>query len=134
MKTICATLLLVGTGALAAACASEQEMTASPTTEPRISAAAAVPKIAAAECDFEARCKNVGTGLKYSSRQHCLDAHSGDINQDFGEDADCGNGVSVEDLNECLSTVQSQDCGGVTAAVEGVQAPLMCRSNALCLD
>ena len=84
MKTFCASLVLLSALGLGASCASEQGMAASPITEPRMSAAAAAPKVAAAECDKEARCNNVGSGLKYSSRQHCIDVLGKDINEDFG--------------------------------------------------
>jgi hypothetical protein len=134
MKTICASLVLFSALGLAASCASEQGMAASPTTEPRMSAAAAAPKVAAAECDKEQRCNNIGSGLKYSSRQHCIDVLGKEINNDFGADEDCLNGVAMDDLNECVETLKTEDCGGVTAPVESVQATMMCRSNALCLD
>lgn len=134
MKTLCASLVLFSALGLGASCASEQEMAASPTTEPRMSAASAATKVAAAECDKEQRCNNVGTGMKYSSRQHCIDTFGRDINDDFGKDEDCLNGVSLADLNDCVDHLKTEDCGGVTAPVESVQASMMCRSNALCLD
>jgi len=100
----------------------------------RASVAEATPKIAAAECEREMKCKNVGESLKFSSMEHCKTVKSEELNKDFNADEDCKNGMSQKDLDECVAKTVQQTCGGVSSVVSSVERSAECGSNELCMD
>jgi hypothetical protein len=145
MKTLTGTTLAFAAVALVVGCASKNE---DPTPaaganemrvengkmEARVSAAEATPKIAAAECEREMKCKNVGESLKYSSMEHCQKSKIDELAKDFNEDEDCKNGISQKDLDECITKTTDQTCTGASSVVTNMERSAECGSNDLCMD
>ena len=149
MKTLAGTILSFVAVGLVAACASKQE---DPTPaagandvragndvnnnklEGRVSAGEATPKIAAAECEREMKCKNVGESLKFSSMDHCKKVKSEELAKDFNDDEDCKNGISQKDLDECITKTTEQTCDGLSSVVTNAERSAECGSNDLCMD
>jgi Family of unknown function (DUF6184) len=101
-------------------------------TEPGIKAttASALASIAAARCDREVRCKNVGTKEKYATRDECIAKVKEDKRDDINA-KDCPGGVHEKQLNECLQAIRTEDCGNPLDAISRLSA---CRSGALCVS
>jgi hypothetical protein len=144
MKTLTGTLLAFSVVGLVAACSSKEDATPAAGAnemkaengkmEARISAANATPKIAAAECEREMKCKNVGDTLKYSSMEHCTKAKSDEIAKDFVKDEDCKNGISQKDLDSCVAKTTEQTCDGLSSVLSNAERSAVCGSNDLCMD
>lgn len=134
MKTILATIALLGTGAtLAAACTTEEVRIASATVGPRHSAASAAQTIAETECDREQRCGNIGKDRSFASRRECFQAKVKPLSEELA-DPDCDdNGVGDSNLDECLEQVNSRACSAIYTA--GFWEELIdCGSGNLCLE
>ncbi|MFO0614950.1 MAG: DUF6184 family natural product biosynthesis lipoprotein [Polyangiaceae bacterium] len=113
---------------------SDPPRSAAATTAPRTTAAAAVEKIAAARCEREARCQNVSAQEGPQDAKACQTSIKRDLDQDFGEDKDCRNGVNVQDLDECLAKIRGQECGALGAITEGAQRSMACSTMDLCMS
>ncbi len=100
-------------------------------TEPgvRTTPASALASIATARCDREVRCKNVGVKEKYASREECVTKMKEDKRDDINA-KDCPAGISEKELNNCLQSIRTEDCGNPLDAISRLSA---CRSGALCL-
>jgi hypothetical protein len=145
MKTLTGTILSLAAVGLIAGCASKND---DPTPaaganemkvenskmDGRVSAGEATPKIAAAECEREMKCKNVGESLKYSSMDHCQKSKTEELAKDFNDDEDCKNGISQKDLDECISKTTEQTCTGASSVVTNMERSAECGSNDLCMD
>lgn len=145
MKTSSATLSslgLVGLVAVALAACSKNEPT--PAAGPigasdramaaRASVAQATPQIAAAECERETKCNNVGPSMKFSSLEHCKSVKTEELLEDFNDDADCKNGISQKDLDECIAKTTAQTCSGPSSVLSNIERSAECGSKDLCMD
>jgi len=94
----------------------------------RATAASAVASIAAARCDREVRCKNIGRKEKYGSRAACVAELQRDRRDDLNSDA-CPAGIREKELNDCLQSIREEDCGNPLDAIARLNA---CRSGNLC--
>ncbi len=89
----------------------------------------AVARIAAARCDREARCNNVGRKERYPSRSDCIvlmqDGERDDINE-----KDCPGGIDQKQLGACLSAIRDEACGN---SLDTISRVVSCRSVGICL-
>lgn len=132
------TLLISGASAVAiSACsrdAQQPQMMPAAQVSPAYSAKDAAEMIAAARCDREQRCNNIGPNLEYQNRQHCMNVFRNDATETMADDEDCRRGVKPEDLNECMSQLRGRSCGALGAAFDSVSSTVSCRSAELCMD
>jgi hypothetical protein len=136
MKTISTVALLLSIGTVFGACASSEHEVMTPAarvTAPAVSPMSAVDQIAAARCDREARCNDIGATKEFQNREHCLQVMRADAADDLGDD-DCPNGIGQGDLQECLSDIGTEDCGGVSVPFDKLETVMSCRQDDLCLD
>jgi len=129
----------LGIASTLAGCGSSSAEPAEPAAGPtkmeaRASTAEATPKIAAAECEREMKCKMVGESLKFSSMEHCQKVKSEALTKDFNEDADCKNGISATDLDECVTKTTAQTCDGLSSVIGNAERSAECGSRDLCMD
>jgi len=94
------------------------------TTEP----SSALASIAAARCDREIKCNNVGPNAKYKSRGDCIAEMLKDKRDDFSVQS-CP-AVSQKKLGECLQELRAERCGSPIDAFNRLE---MCRSGKLCV-
>ena len=135
MKTNSRIALFISFGSVFAACASSEPevMTPASRVAPRTTPMAAVEQIAAARCDHEASCNDVGATKEFQTRDHCLQVMRADAADDLIDD-DCPNGVGNKDLQECLGDIRNEDCGGVSVPFDKLEKMMSCRQDDLCLD
>jgi hypothetical protein len=137
MKTNIVSWGFVGSMALVAGCGSNAQPTPAagpPVMRSRVSTALAVPRIAAAECERELKCQNVGLSQKYSNMEHCQQVKSEVISKDFNDDADCRNGISTADLDNCVAKTTQETCEGISSVITDMERAGACGSADLCLD
>lgn len=135
MKMMSAIVGVVCFAGLVAACASDRETPRPPKamTE-RVSASAAVDRVAEAACERQQRCEHIGPTEKYQNANHCLLTEKETIGRELANDSDCKNGVSTRDLDQCISQIQSESCSGVGMAFDEMRKSMKCGSNDMCLD
>lgn len=97
--------------------------------EAKTTPALAVSSIAAARCDREMRCKNIGPNEKYLSKNECVTKLENEKRPDVNF-SDCPRGVSDKDLSSCLQSIRDENCGNPLDAISRLNA---CRAGALCL-
>ena len=88
----------------------------------------AAQQIAAARCDHEQRCNNVGANAKYASRQHCMNVMEPEARDYVG---DCRIGIDQKDLRECVNSLESEEC---SAPLQRLAAIKECQTDNLCLS
>jgi hypothetical protein len=88
----------------------------------------AVGRIAAARCDREVRCNNVGAKEKFPNRRECV-ARMVEYKRAHVNAQACPAGIAERDLENCLDAIRSEDCTSPALALERMNA---CRSTALC--
>jgi hypothetical protein len=132
MKTIPTAVLVLSGVVVAGACGAQHPPShASTTLAARITAAEAVPQIAAARCDKETRCQTEAADSK--SVERCRISQERDIDKDFGENPDCANGIAPSELDNCIAHLHSITCGAFGTLTEGIQTSTACSSGHLCL-
>jgi hypothetical protein len=89
---------------------------------------AEIDRLAAARCDREVRCNNVGADNKYDSRDHCLSSVKASMRGELNQ-WDCAGGIHTQQLDECLNAIQKEDCGN---PIDTVGRLVACRSGDLC--
>ena len=88
---------------------------------------AAIRKIAAARCDREARCNNVGAGRKFATRTDCLATMASYKLSHINFDK-CPLGVTEPKVETCVQIISAEDCS-TARALARIDA---CRVRALC--
>jgi hypothetical protein len=129
-------LFAAGLGVLATGCDRKEEHRAlgterrseSPQAEKMGSVNGAVDSIAAARCDREARCNNVGPDKNFDSRDQCLAKVKSDKRDDLNA-KDCPGGIDQGELRECLEETRNSDCNNPFDELGRIAA---CRSSDLC--
>ncbi len=135
MKTLSGIAGVVCFAGLVAACASDRETPRPPQTmTDRVSASAAVDRVAAAACERQQRCEHIGPTEKYQNASHCLLSEKETIGRELADDADCKNGVSTRDLDQCVAQIQSESCMGVGMAFDEMRKAMKCGSSDMCLN
>jgi Family of unknown function (DUF6184) len=89
----------------------------------------AVARIAAARCEREVRCNNVGTKEKYASRADCV-ARMQEDKRDEINAKDCPEGIDKTALNACISAIRDEACGNPLDTITRLVA---CRSKSICV-
>ncbi len=83
---------------------------------------------AAARCDREERCNNVGPGRRHDTRAACLSSARADRTGSW-DSADCRMGVNSNHLSDCLAAVRGQDCNN---PIDDLSRLAACRSGEVC--
>jgi hypothetical protein len=99
-----------------------------PASAPNSAARDAGEQIAAARCDHEQRCNDIGPDKKYGSREHCMTVMRDDAAKSVNH---CRSGIDQEDMRECLTDIQGQNCGN---PFESLMSSKNCDSDDLCAD
>jgi hypothetical protein len=95
-----------------------------------VSSESAINRIVDARCAREAKCNNVGTDKHFASRDVCSQKLHADMRDDLGA-KECPRGIDQKELNECLESIQKEDCNNPIDMVGRLAA---CRSSDLCLN
>lgn len=133
MKTFSALVALAAVCALGASCTSDSEVVGPDNVQMQgTSTEDAANRIAAARCNYEQKCGNVGSAKDFKDRNHCLQVQRTELRGDL--DGDCQYGVSKSDLSDCLTEIGNQDCAGVGMAIDVIERSFECSSSQLCLD
>jgi hypothetical protein len=90
---------------------------------------AVVDRLAAARCDQEATCKNIGPGAKYDSRKVCVDALRGSIGNDLNG-YNCPRGLDRDAIDRCMAAIQSEECSHPFDTLTRFDK---CRTGAVCM-
>jgi hypothetical protein len=90
---------------------------------------AVVDGLAAARCDQEQGCKNVGPGAKYASRGVCMDQLRGGIGNDLNE-YKCPRGLDRDAVDRCTAAIKIEECGHPFDTLMRLDK---CRTGALCM-
>ncbi len=88
----------------------------------------AIDRLATARCDYAQRCRRIGPEAQYSSREHCTKIMHTEAQRDLNQ---CRRGVDQEDLRECLTQIQNEDCSGAFRRVDEYKD---CHLDDLCAD
>lgn len=88
-----------------------------------------VEKLAAARCDQEETCKNVGPKLKFASREVCLQQLNGSIGNDLNA-YDCPRGLDSGALQRCISAIHDEAC---ETPFDTLSRFAKCRTEAICM-
>jgi hypothetical protein len=88
----------------------------------------AIDRIVAARCAREATCNNIGTDKDFTTREACSQKLRGDMRDDLGA-KECPHGVDQKELNECLESIQKEDCNNPIDMIGRLAA---CRTSDLC--
>jgi hypothetical protein len=103
--------------------------------EPRTSPQEAVEQIASARCQREQTCGNIGETKSFASRDHCMKSMRADAIAELADDQDCQNGISNDDLRECMEEVRNEDCGmSAGKPLDSLETMMACGSGQLCFD
>lgn len=95
----------------------------------RATSSSAVANIAAARCDREVRCKNIGPKEKFHSRADCVADMQRDKRDDLNSDV-CPGGVREKELSECILAIREEACGNPLDAISRLST---CRTGNLCV-
>jgi hypothetical protein len=90
---------------------------------------AVVDRLAAARCDQEQGCNNVGPGDKYASRNVCMEQIHGSIANDLNA-YKCPRGLDSDGVNRCMAAIQSEECNHPFDTLTRYDK---CRTGALCM-
>jgi hypothetical protein len=106
------------------------EMQAGGTSVQKSADAAIVSRLAAARCDQEDACKNIGPGGKYDSRSVCLDVIRGSIGNDLNAYA-CPRGLDRDAIERCVAAIRSEACSTPFDTLARFEK---CRTSAICMN
>ena len=129
-------LFAAGLGVLVTACERREDGKAlgterkstSPAVDKSSSVNAAIDSIAAARCDREARCNNVGANKDFDSHDQCVAKVKSDKREDLNA-KDCPGGIDQKELSECLEETRNSDCNNPFDELGRMTA---CRTSDLC--
>jgi hypothetical protein len=91
---------------------------------------AVVDRLAAARCDQEQGCNNVGPGAKFASRGVCVDQVHGRIANDLNS-YNCPRGLDSNGVDRCMAAIKSEECSHPFDTLTRYDK---CRTGALCLN
>jgi hypothetical protein len=87
----------------------------------------ALASIAAARCDREVKCNQVGPDKKYKTRTDCIAAMMKDKKDDFSVNS-CA-AVDQKKLGDCVQEIHNERCG---SPIDWFNRVELCRSSKLC--
>jgi hypothetical protein len=135
MKAATTVVGLLGVCVTVAACVGGDDPDAKvPEMDPPMAPASAIEQVASARCQAEIDCGNVGETKRFSDREHCMATTRDALTEELADDADCKNGISREDLDECITEIETAECGGARGMFDAWRATMECGSKNLCLD
>jgi hypothetical protein len=115
---------------VAGACAKGTEREPAVVTTTSVSAnESAAQSIAAARCDREEKCANVGSGKMYASRNACVDELR-DKTQSELHASKCDGDVDKTQLEACLTEIRAEKC---KLALDMISRVAGCRPGSLCV-
>jgi Family of unknown function (DUF6184) len=92
---------------------SEREPASAPSSDRSLAPASrtrsAAEQIAAARCEREQECGNVGQDKTFSSRLDCLARIQNDWKEDLNARA-CPGGINQHELDECMTQIRGEAC------------------------
>lgn len=94
-----------------------------------VSNESAIDRIVAARCARESACNNVGSDKRFTTRDVCTQKVRTDMRDDLSA-KDCPRGIDQKELNECLTSIQKEDCNNPIDMIGRLAA---CRTSDLCL-
>jgi hypothetical protein len=101
-----------------------------PTTpQGKTTPSAALASLAAADCDREVRCNNVGPNKHYPSREVCIAMVQNDKGKKVSAQA-CPGGINEGNLNECLKSLRKDSCGNFGDTLSRAEA---CKLDGICV-
>ncbi len=103
--TLVAVLLLA-----AGSCHPAEEPELTPASATFLSNDRAVAKLAAANCDRELACNNIGSGRRYETRNSCLSTFEREKYEQLGF-RHCVLGVDYRELDACSHEILAANCG-----------------------
>ena len=139
MKTIILghALSLLGLGLVGIACGHSYNTTNAPAATAETTGASrhdandgSIEKLAAAKCEREQRCDNVGQGKKFGTRQACIDENRSSNRSDLRSN-ECPGGIDQRQLDKCLAEIKAEHCGN---ALDKISRLTACRDAALCMN
>ena len=89
----------------------------------------AIKGIVSARCAREAQCKNIGPDKEYADKAACEKKIAADLREDLSPN-DCPRGIVEKELNECLQSIQKEECNN---PVKKLARVVECRTAELCL-
>jgi hypothetical protein len=90
----------------------------------------AVRSIAAARCEREERCGNIGVDAKFASQDACLERVRADWADELSA-RECPAGVRDGELKECIEDIRGEDCG---SPLDSLQRMFSCGAAEICAD
>jgi hypothetical protein len=90
---------------------------------------AVVDRLAAARCDQEEGCKNVGPAAKYASRGVCMDQIRGSIGNSLNAYA-CPKGLDADAVDRCMAAIKSEECSHPFDTLARFDR---CRTDSVCM-
>jgi len=97
--------------------------------KPRTTPANAVASMAAARCERQVRCNNIGPNETYKTRGECVaklqNEKAGSINA-----KECPGGINEANLDRCLKALRDEQCGSPLGTLGRLEA---CKTDGLCL-
>jgi hypothetical protein len=124
-------LSLATTGLLVACGGANQESAVPGTgvTSAQKADSAVVGKLAAARCDREQGCNNIGARQKYLSREVCMEQMRGSLANDLNA-YECPRGIDEGRLDRCLTAIRSEECSHPLDTLTRMDK---CRTGSLCM-
>jgi hypothetical protein len=97
--------------------------------KPKMTPAAAVAKLAAANCDHLVKCNDIGADKKFKTRDECVAKTEKDKSQSVNAHA-CPGGINEQNLNYCLKALENAGCGNPFDILTRGEA---CKTVGMCL-
>ncbi|MGA7123092.1 MAG: DUF6184 family natural product biosynthesis lipoprotein [Polyangiaceae bacterium] len=88
-----------------------------------------VQELAAARCDRERSCNNVGGGQKYASPNVCMDQMRGSIANDLNT-YNCPHGIDRNEVDHCVAAIKNEECSHPLDTITRMEK---CRTDRMCL-
>jgi len=129
-RTMCGfSVVTVGLLVACAGATHEPAVSGTGVTSAQRADSAVVAKLAAARCDREQSCKNVGASQKYASHEVCMDQMRGSLANDLNA-YECPRGIDESRLDACMNAIRNEDCGHPLDTLSRMEK---CRTGALCM-
>lgn len=88
-----------------------------------------VERMAAARCDHEQKCNNIGPGQKYASVDACKQQLTTSTANDLNASS-CPRGIDQDALNRCMNAIGNEQC---SLSIDTLSRIADCRTDALCM-
>jgi len=88
-----------------------------------------VQELAAARCDRERSCNNVGGGQKYASANVCMEQMRGSIANDLNT-YNCPRGIDRAEVDHCVAAIKNEECSHPLDTITRMEK---CRTARMCV-